>query len=145
MHHVAVRVMDLHRAEAFYSDLLGLSVVRRWPSIDGSGERSLWLDLGHGAFLALEQASIEGQGKVEHAAGMHLLALRIAPADRSLLQKRLETAGFFLYHQTEYTFYVHDPEGNKVGLSHWPDPPLIDLTKDAQRLPLAEKTLEIVR
>jgi catechol 2,3-dioxygenase-like lactoylglutathione lyase family enzyme len=122
MHHVALRVLDLPRAEAFYTGLLGLTVLRRWPSLEGNGERSVWLDLGQGAFLALERANSQGTGKAEDAAGIHLLALRITPADRLLLQKRLEAAGFFLYHQTEYTFYVQDPEGNRVGLSHWPTP-----------------------
>ena len=44
VHHVAVKVADLTRAEAFYATVLGLSVLRRWPMPDGVGELSLWLD-----------------------------------------------------------------------------------------------------
>lgn len=121
MHHLAIRVLDLPRAEAFYTGLLGLTVVRRWPALEGSGERSLWLDLGHGSFLALEKTNQTGIEKAEDASGIHLLAFRIAAADRALLQSRLNEAGFSTYHQTEYTIYVHDPEGNRIGLSHWPE------------------------
>jgi len=57
VHHVAIKVLDLARAERFFVQTLGLVVVRRWPAPDGHGERSLWLDLGAGAFLALEKWS----------------------------------------------------------------------------------------
>jgi predicted enzyme related to lactoylglutathione lyase len=26
-----------------------------------------------------------------------------------------------LYHQTPFTIYCTDPEGNRIGLSHWPE------------------------
>src|SRR5688572_20727804 len=56
VHHLALLVDDLPAAERFYRDVLGLPVLRRWPDADG-GERSVWLDLGGGAFLALERAT----------------------------------------------------------------------------------------
>src|SRR5262249_10762829 len=52
VHHVAVIVADLGRAEAFYSATLGLPVLRRWADAQGA-PRSVWLELD-GAFLALE-------------------------------------------------------------------------------------------
>ena len=63
IHHVAVKAIDLARAEAFYVGVLGLSVLRRWPLPDATGDRSLWLDLGAGAFLALERADAAGAEK----------------------------------------------------------------------------------
>jgi catechol 2,3-dioxygenase-like lactoylglutathione lyase family enzyme len=123
-HHIAIKVADLVGAEAFYSGLLGLRVQRRWPSADGQGERSLWLDLGAGTFLALEKAGPAaanvGTGKEEDAPGMHLLALTIALDQREAWAMKLTQAGHPIYHQTAHTLYVRDPEGNRIGLSHWP-------------------------
>jgi glyoxylase I family protein len=120
VHHVAIKVVDLPRAEAFYGGLLGLPVLRRWPMADGS-ERSLWLDLGGGAFLALERAEVAAEPKDEGAAGVHLLALTIDRGDRAAWLDKLAAANCPVYQQTDYTLYVRDPEGNRVGLSHWPE------------------------
>jgi glyoxylase I family protein len=121
IHHVAVKVADLARAEAFYVGLLGLPVLRRWPLPDGGGERSLWLDLGAGAFLALERAEGIVAEKAEDALGIHLVALHIARGEREAWIAKLARAGYSVYQQTDYTIYVRDPEGNRIGLSHWPD------------------------
>ena len=118
VHHVAIKVVDLPCAELFYCGLLGLPVLRRWPMADGR-ERSLWLDLGGGAFLALERADVSSASNEEGASGIHLLALRIEWADRDAWLSKLAAANCPVYHQTDYTLYVRDPEGNRVGLSHW--------------------------
>jgi catechol 2,3-dioxygenase-like lactoylglutathione lyase family enzyme len=123
VHHVAIKVADLARAEAFYSSLLGLPVLRRWPAADGGGERALWLDLGQGAFLALERADGAEAAKGEGAPGLHLLALAIARDERAAWEARLAQAGFPVYQRTDFTLYVRDPEGNRIGLSHWPARP----------------------
>ena len=121
IHHLAVKVTDLARAEAFYVGVLGLPVLRRWPLPEGAGDRSLWLDLGAGAFLALERADHGGLEKAEEASGIHLIALHIARGEREAWIARLGEAGHPVYQQTDYTIYVRDPEGNRIGLSHWPD------------------------
>lgn len=142
VHHVAILVGDLAAAEAFYGGLLRLPVIRRWPADpaqpDGA-ERSIWLDAGGGAFLALERApsaqctqfaqcTIDekdpdepGPHFEEESPGWHLVALRIAREDRPHWERRLAEAGVAIYRRTDYTLYVRDPEGNRVGLSHWPD------------------------
>ncbi len=121
VHHVAVKVADLTRAEAFYATVLGLSVLRRWPMPDGVGERSLWLDLGAGAFLALERANRLAREKADDATGIHLVALSIPRSERETWVAKLAQAGHPVYQQTDYTIYVRDPEGNRIGLSHWPE------------------------
>jgi catechol 2,3-dioxygenase-like lactoylglutathione lyase family enzyme len=121
IHHVAVKVTDLARAEAFYAGVLGLPVLRRWPRPEGRGERSLWLDLGAGAFLAVECADRVEPEKAEEAPGIHLIALHIARSEREAWIAKLAQAGHPVYHQTDHTIYVRDPEGNRIGLSHWPD------------------------
>jgi catechol 2,3-dioxygenase-like lactoylglutathione lyase family enzyme len=122
-HHVALRCLDLARCEAFYRDVLGLPVLRRWQDGRG-GERSVWLALGEGgAFLALERAAEAGPDADEREgrAGLHLVALRIARGDRQRWEARLAEAGVAVVHRTAWTVYVRDPEGNRVGLSHHPD------------------------
>jgi catechol 2,3-dioxygenase-like lactoylglutathione lyase family enzyme len=121
VHHVAVKVADLVSAEAFYVGVLGLPVLRRWPSPEAGQDRSVWLDLGMGAFLALERADGGASAKSEDAPGIHLLALRIARAERAGWIAKLDHAGHPVYQQTDFTIYVLDPEGNRIGLSHWPE------------------------
>ncbi len=122
VHHLAVKVVDLDAAEVFYGRVLGLSVLRRWPAASGNGERALWFDLGGSAFLAVERAAAAAPAKAEEAPGFHVCALAILRAEREAWLNRLEAAGHPVYQQTDYTLYVRDPEGNRVGLSHWPEP-----------------------
>jgi catechol 2,3-dioxygenase-like lactoylglutathione lyase family enzyme len=123
-HHVAIQCADLGRCEEFYRDVLGLRVLRRWPR-EGGGDRSVWLSLGDpaGGFLALERAEEPAvpapwrDGK----AGLHLVALRIPPSERRAWEDRLDAAGVLVVHRTRWSIYFHDPEGNRIGLSHHPD------------------------
>ena len=126
VHHVAIAVRDLPALGVFYTAVLGLPVVRRWPMAgDGKGDRSVWCDLGGGAFLALERAADAEVARqspaAERAHGYLMIALRITRAARSDWEARLTAAGVAIVHRTPYTLYVADPEGNRVGLSHWPD------------------------
>jgi catechol 2,3-dioxygenase-like lactoylglutathione lyase family enzyme len=118
-------VRDLPAVERFYRDVLGLAVLRRWPARDGGpGERSVWLDVGDGAFLALEAvASGPTAAEEDRAArpGLHLVALRIERTARARWEDLLATAGVAVEARTPFTLYVRDPEGNRVGLSHWPE------------------------
>lgn len=132
LHHFAIQVRDLAAAERFYAGLLGLRVLRRWPWSAGhlaagrAGERSLWLALGAAAadgFLALE--ACEGEPAPapfrDGRPGLHLVALRIGAGERGAWEERLAAAGVEIVHRSPFTLYVRDPEGNRVGLSHWPD------------------------
>lgn len=119
LHHLAVVVRDLQRAEQFYSGLLGLPVQKRWDDAEGR-PRSVWVGLGQGAFLAIELAAAETPVRSDLAPGFHCLALAIEPAERARFQRLLEAAGVAVEKETAFTFYVRDPDGNLVGLSHYP-------------------------
>jgi len=122
LHHLAVLVADLARAEAFYAGVLGLPVERRWDDAAGR-PRALWLGLGHGAFLAVELAPDVGSvRRAEGAPGWHLVALAIDAAAREGWRARLGAAGHPVERETAYTLYARDPDGNLVGLSHHPCP-----------------------
>ena len=125
VHHLAVCVQDLARAERFYVDLLGLPVLRRWDDAEGR-PRSVWLDLGDGSFLAVERAAVAAPLRAGDAPGWHCVALRIARAHREQWRGRLEAAGHPVERESDYTLYVRDPEGTLVALSHHPEPAVRD-------------------
>ena len=120
-HHLALQCQDLPRCEAFYREVLGLPVVRRWPHEDGQ-DRSVWLKVGDG-FLALERADRPPDAPPwrDGRAGLHLVALRIPAAERRRWEERLAGRGVEVVHRTRWTIYLRDPEGNRIGLSHHPD------------------------
>jgi catechol 2,3-dioxygenase-like lactoylglutathione lyase family enzyme len=121
VHHVALFVSDLARAEAFYGGLLGLAVRQRWYGADGIEPRSIWFDLGSDSFLAVELTrEAKAAPRAETLLGWNLVALSIRCEDRATWRRRLTTSGFPVIQETEYTLYVRDPEGHRVGLSHWP-------------------------
>ncbi len=120
LHHLAVVVADLPRSEAFYSGLLGLPVLRRWEDHEGR-PRSVWLALGEeGAFLAVERALQAEPLRGDQAPGWHCLALAIPAEEREATRRRLEAAGVAVVRESPYTLYVRDPDGNLLGLSHYP-------------------------
>lgn len=120
-HHLAIQVRDLPTAELFYAGVLGLPVIAR--HVDAAGApRSIWVGVGEG-FLALELCSgelLEAPFR-DPAPGLFLLALRIAREERDAWEERLAAAGHPKVAETPFTFYVRDPEGNRVGLSHHPE------------------------
>jgi len=115
IHHLAVVVADLARAEAFYAGLFGLPVLRRQEG------RSVWLALEGGAFLAIEQAGADGPPRADAAPGWHCVALGIAKEDREAWRARATAAGHPVERETAWTLYLRDPDGNLVALSHHPD------------------------
>ncbi len=120
LHHLAVVVRDLVRAERFYVEVLGMPVVRRW-SDDAGAPRSVWVGLEGGAFLAIERAAVAEGARRDEAPGWHCVALAIAREERDALRARLSAAGHPIERASAYTLYVRDPDGNLVGLSHWPN------------------------
>ncbi len=112
IHHLALRVHDLAAAEHFYARVLGLAVLGR------PREGAVWLALGEGAVLMLERCADPPAAVPfrSERAGLHLLALAIAPGERAPWEARLAAHGVEVVERTAYTLYVQDPEGNRVGL-----------------------------
>jgi glyoxylase I family protein len=114
IHHVALRVTDVERSRAFYSDLLGLRELRRFEDA-GGGLRSVWLSAVP-AVLMLE-TQLKGAGP-EGGSGSgtgHVLALAVHSLHE--WEERLQAAGVTIEDRTAYTLYLRDPDGHRVGLS----------------------------
>jgi catechol 2,3-dioxygenase-like lactoylglutathione lyase family enzyme len=120
VHHVAVQVSDLERSGAFYRGVLGLRELVRHKTADGNN-RSIWLELPGGGFLALETLLEREASQAPRRAGYSLLALRIRPHQRADIIRELAGKGIRPVHQTQWTVYIEDPEGNRIGLSHHPE------------------------
>lgn len=123
-HHLALQVRDLPRTAAFYREVLGLPEQARHHRPDGT-LRSLWLSLPEG-FLALEACDGEVPATPfrDPTPGWHLLALRISREERQAALRELAARGIEVVHQTRWSFYFRDPEGNRIALSHHPEEPV---------------------
>lgn len=123
-HHLALQVHALDEVAAFYREVLGLPERERHHAPDGT-VRSIWLGFP-GGFLALERVEsppLPDPRFRDGRPGLFLLALRIDAADRARVRAELERRNLPLVHETRWTLYVRDPEGNRVALSHHPDAP----------------------
>ncbi len=117
LHHVALKAKDVAGTARFYSDVLGMPEQRRHE--DERGLRSVWLQLG-AQILMVERSDSPGgptQTFADDPPGWHLVALRIPQADRQAWVRHLEEQRVPIVHQTDFTLYVCDPEGHRVGLS----------------------------
>ncbi len=112
LHHIAFRTGNVTALERFYVDLLGFAVRERKP------HGSVWLDAG-AAILMLEERAT---GEPETASGsMDLTAFAVTRVERATLRERLEAAGVRIEGETAYSLYFRDPDGRRVGVSHYPD------------------------
>jgi catechol-2,3-dioxygenase len=113
---VALRVNDLDRSQAFYADVIGLELMRRF-------EHSAFFRIadgyaGHTAILALfDRKNPVAQ---EHSTVDHL-AFTIALMDYEAEKRRLEELGLTVTTATHEwvqwrSLYVEDPDGNEVEL-----------------------------
>jgi catechol 2,3-dioxygenase-like lactoylglutathione lyase family enzyme len=106
IHHVALRTRDLARLEAFYVGALGLRVLRR-------AARSVWLEAGD-AIVMLEMR--EADEPDVSVGTMEMVAFAITPAERAKFARSLPIEA-----ETRFTLYTRDPDGRRVGLSHYPE------------------------
>ena len=113
-HHLAIGVRDLAKVGAFYREVLGLAELKRHSRETGQ-LRSIWFSLPGGGFVALEQKEDAAPGN-----SFLVLSLRISAADRLRVIAELERRCIPVTHQTQWTVYFKDPEGNPLALSHYP-------------------------
>ncbi len=104
VHHIALRTNDRRALERFYSDILGLPMIKRT-------KRSTWLDAG-GTILMIEERE---RGEPVIAKGsLELVAFGVTKRVHAKLAKKLEVEA-----STEFTSYFRDPDGRRVAISHY--------------------------
>lgn len=120
LHHVALGAADVELVASFYRELLGLSEERR--QLDAEGALfSVWL-VARGTRLMIERSAepprrVDGIGR-----GPFLLAWSVSAEERAALELALDAAGVAIESRTQFSSYFRDPEGNRVAISHYPDP-----------------------
>src|SRR5262245_273145 len=119
IHHIALWVHDLLAMELFYTTVLALPLERRWTNADGT-VRSVWLQLDGGALLMLEKAPHDATAS-KNDLGWRLLAFSIAKDQRQEFEERLQQYDVPITGRSAFTLYFSDIEGNRLGLSHWPE------------------------
>ncbi len=113
LHHLALTCRDVPGVADFYARLLGVEELKRHHDEEGS-LRSIWLQL-EGSILMVERGLPHAEG------GWRLPAFCIASEDREAWGARLREVDAGPLESTLYTLYGHDPEGNLVALSHYPE------------------------
>jgi len=114
VHHLALRTADLARLERFYVEALGLAVIRRQD-----GGRSVWLDAAAPSSCSSGATRASPESR---QASKELVAFTVAPETRALCIERLGRAGVPVEASTEFSLYVRDPDGRRVGVSSYPSP-----------------------
>lgn len=122
VHHVAIQCHDLEGMVGFYNKVLRLPVDRQWLDGDGITLRSVWLRSGT-AIVALERCrgTVRPEPWRSEEPGLHLLALQIFLHNRDKWHAWFAHWGVPVVLETAWTMYVEDPEGNRIGLSHFPE------------------------
>lgn len=113
---LVLEVVDLEAAEAFYSGVLGLPVVERWPD-----REAIWLMAGERTRIGLWRPQV---GLAGGRGGLHVhFAMHIDEADYdaavTLLRERGEDAEEIAFDGAGRAAYVTDPDGNVVELWTW--------------------------
>jgi catechol 2,3-dioxygenase-like lactoylglutathione lyase family enzyme len=106
---LVLEVVDLERAEHFYSKLLGLPVVERWEHRD-----AIWV-LAGATRIGLWKPQV---GVAGGRGGIHVhYALEIADEDYEATVERLRACGLEVFEDDfgdSRAAYVTDPDGNVV-------------------------------
>ncbi len=126
--HVVLKVRDLDRAEAFYTDVVGLRVTGRLPgrmvffSVPGNGD-------SHD--LAVWKVGADAAPQVPKQVGLFHVAWQVdRPEDLETLYRHLEAKGVTLHgtmnHGANLSVYFEDPDGHMLeftyeqGREAWP-------------------------
>jgi catechol-2,3-dioxygenase len=115
---LVLEVVDLEAAERFYSDVLGLPVVERWPD-----REAIWVMAGDRTRIGLWRPQVglaRGRGGIHVHYAMHIPPDRYNGAIehlRGLGQEVIEH--HFPAYEDSRALYVDDPDGNVVELWTW--------------------------
>jgi catechol 2,3-dioxygenase-like lactoylglutathione lyase family enzyme len=118
--HAAIRVRDLVSSEAFYSGVLGMPVVMRFPE-----EQELGFGVGNSSVFMVHAVGKEAPAPDSKTLGIHHMAFIVGnnPATLSAAAQRLEDHGVKYQHVAHEEFeslLCRDPDGHLIELYYWP-------------------------
>ena len=115
---LVLEVVDLEAAERFYSEVLGLPVVERWPD-----REAIWVMAGEQTRIGLWRPQV---GLAGGRGGVHVhFAMKISDADYDAAVARVRDRSGQEVEEIEFSdgrgraAYVDDPDGNVVELWTW--------------------------
>jgi catechol 2,3-dioxygenase-like lactoylglutathione lyase family enzyme len=115
---LVLEVADLDRAERFYSEVLELPVVERWPE-----RNALWVMAGDRTRIGLWEPQVGlagGQGGRHVHYAMHIDPEHYAGAVAALRERGAEVEEHeFTAYQESRAAFVTDPDGHVVEIWTW--------------------------
>ena len=117
IHHIALNVKDLDRAESFYTDVLGFQVTNRFSK----GLRHLMLETGNAAIALFESPELEFKEAISLLSeeGYLHLALEADPMDFENIIKELQSKNIHIDNGPVKrgdgeSIYFNDPDDNHL-------------------------------
>ena len=120
VNHLVIASPEPLALASFYESALGMERLYLRPEPSEGPVQSVWLGDESGPILMIERATNRRHGDRDFFAkspGLHMIALQISAVDSEAWTAHLRQIGVAIVHQSEYTIYFADPEGNRVGLS----------------------------
>jgi glyoxylase I family protein len=112
LHHIALRTRDVPRLTKFYVEVIGVPESRRGDPSRSTDPSRAWLEVG-GIVLMIELAGADEP--LPAPGSLDLLAF--AAGSLSAAEARCAAAAVPIETRTNFTLYVRDPDGRRVGLS----------------------------
>src|SRR3954454_23206443 len=117
IHHIAIYTRDLARLEAFYTQVLGFPVARRWEAagivfVDAGG---LWIE------LTRQDAPDDGTHPraLDQGVGINHVAMQVAEVDRAfreLVEQGVRALAAPADYENVRVAFLADPDGNVLEL-----------------------------
>lgn len=118
--HAAIKVRDLDTSEAFYSGILGMPVIMRFPC-----EQELGFGIGTSNVFMVQAVGKDAPQPEARTLGMHHLAFVVGndPATLEAAARHLERHEVRyerVVHEEFESLYCRDPDGHLIELYCWP-------------------------
>ncbi len=114
LHHIAIKVCSLKKSREFYEKVFGWSVFDV-KTDEHQSPRAYWYKLGEVIFM------IETGGKLLTlgAESKGVIAFTISKSEREKFLRHLKNLNISITHESEFSIYFNDPDGNRLALSHY--------------------------